>query len=99
MADAMRVSVVFNSLGNVLGLMRQRVRDRSRSLWLPRLSSSACGVATILALQPWRLHGLAADVVSVKGETPLRAMQFKRTHVEVDRRPRQGIWDWETLPG
>ena len=39
------VSVVFNSLGNVLGLMRQRVRDRSRSLWLPRLSSSACGVA------------------------------------------------------
>ncbi len=50
------VSVVFNSLGNVLGLMRQRVRDRSRSLWLPRLSSSACGVATILALQPWRLR-------------------------------------------
>ena len=38
-------------------------------------------------------HALAADLVSVKGETRARAICLKRKVVEVDRCARKGAWD------
>ena len=38
-------------------------------------------------------HGLAVDLVSVKGETRLERFAVKRRAVEVDRCAREGAWD------
>ena len=43
-------------------------------------------------------HGLAADVVSVKGETRSERWISSENLVEVDRRARPGVWDRQTLP-
>ena len=42
-------------------------------------------------------HGLAADVVSVKGATTGAAMGFQRNLLEMDRRARQGVRNWPAL--